>query len=243
MQWSDNAIVLFAHKHGESSAIIQLMTSEHGLYNGMVRNVSGKAKRGIYHAGNKVFARWNARLMDQLGMLECELVQPVAALLLDSRIKLAVLCSATSLIEKILVEREPEPLIYISLTRLIDTLYDDTDYLTNYARLELDLLSVSGFGLDIERCAVTGTTENLCYVSPKSGRAVALEIGKDYHAKMLVLPEFLKAKPGLSPGEASPDAIRQALELCGYFLHARVFNPKGLPLPSPRRQLLALLNR
>ena len=42
-------------------------------------------------------------------------------------------------------------------------------------RFELQLLSELGFGLDLERCAATGVSGDLVYVSPKSGRAVSRE--------------------------------------------------------------------
>ena len=40
-----------------------------------------------------------------------------------------------------------------------------------YVKWECGLLAALGFGLDLGRCVVTGATEDLAYVSPRSGRA------------------------------------------------------------------------
>ena len=63
-------------------------------------------------------------------------------------------------------------------------------------RLELQLLAELGFGLDLDRCAATGATDELVYVSPKSGRAVSRQAGEPWQDKLLRLPAFL--------GEAGP---------------------------------------
>ena len=60
-----------------------------------------------------------------------------------------------------------------------------------YVVWECDLLAALGFGLDLARCAVSGTNQDLAYVSPRTGRAVSRETGAPYNDKLLPLPRFL----------------------------------------------------
>ncbi len=83
MHWTDDGIVLSARPHGESSAVVQLLTRHQGRHAGLVRGGQGKRARGIYQPGNLVAARWSARLPEHLGHYTCELVASHAAGVLD----------------------------------------------------------------------------------------------------------------------------------------------------------------
>ncbi|MEI7669620.1 MAG: DNA repair protein RecO [Pseudomonadota bacterium] len=241
MIWScDNAIILSIRKFGENSAIINLITPEYGLYSGIVKGMTSKSKRGIYQIGNIVSVKWQARLQEHLGMLNCELVKPVAAFMLDNRLKLSVLNSAVAITEKILLEREKQELIFHNFLRLLNSLCEDGDYLSDYVRLEFNLLRASGFGIDISCCAATGDTDNLIYVSPKSGRAVSKEAGKPYHDKMLPLPDFLKDFPE-TPNKNNLSNILDGLKLCGYFIKERVVTHRNIKIPDSRMRLFSEL--
>ena len=65
---------------------------------------------------------------------------------------------------------------------------------------ELVVLRELGFGLDLDRCAVTGRADSLAYVSPKTGRAVSLEAGHAYRDRILALPPFLLGQGTRCPG-------------------------------------------
>ena len=41
-----------------------------------------------------------------------------------------------------------------------------------YVRWETGLLDALGFGLDLSRCAVNGTVDDLLYISPRTRRAI-----------------------------------------------------------------------
>jgi len=103
----------------------------------------------------------------------------------------------------------------------------------------LSLLEDLGFGLDLGRCAVTGASEGLAYVSPKSGRAVS-EAGAGAFKDRL-LP-FSPALVGV--GEGSAEDIRDGLRVTGHFLKSWLVPSLGdRPLPEARARLVDLLGR
>jgi len=238
MDIDDRGIILSIRKFGENSAIITLLTSSHGIYAGFDRQVTSKAKRGIYQIGNIVEMNWKARLDEQLGSLRCELLDPIAAKVMCERKKLAALNCAANLTQRMLGERDNQPQIYNQFINFIENLCAEGDWLADYVKLEFTLLAAAGFGLDLERCAATGQSNDLLYVSPKSGRAVSREAGREYHDKLFVLPEFLKNIPHPTPlpkGEGiEMREIIQGLKICGYFIEQRIFAPQGRLLPSAR---------
>jgi DNA repair protein RecO (recombination protein O) len=105
--------------------------------------------------------------------------------------------------------------------------------LTDLVKWEIDLLAELGFGLDLERCAVTGETANLAFVSPRTGRAVAAEAAEPYKDRLLPLPNFLR-------GNEPPDVADwgQGLRLTGHFLARDVFGARHKPVPAARAMLL-----
>src|SRR5258708_17506516 len=67
MEWVDEAIVLGAKRHGETSVILELMTHAHGRHLGLVRGGAGSRLKPVLQAGNTVSATWRARLRQHLG--------------------------------------------------------------------------------------------------------------------------------------------------------------------------------
>ncbi len=218
MEWSDQGIVLSARRHGETSAVVTLMTRAHGVHAGLVRGGAGKRKRGDLQPGNQVQAHWRGRLEEHLGNYACELVHAHAATLLDSPDALACLSAALSVCESALPEREPHPAIFDGLTVLLRALQGE-DWPSVYVKWELGLLGELGFGLDFSCCASGGDSDNLIYVSPKSGRAVSAEAGAPYKGKLLPLPSFLRRQGGAG----GPEEILEGLELTGFFLERHVY--------------------
>ena len=231
MDWTDRGIVLSARKHGETSLIVQLMTEQHGRHGGLVRGGTSSRARGLYQTGNLLAAHWRARLSEHLGNFRCEMITGTAATLLDHGGKLAGLSAAAALTEAALPEREPHTDVYQSLSTLISALQTG-EWAPAYVRFELRLLTSLGFGLDLARCAATGSNDNLAFVSPKTGRAVSLAAGEAWREKLLALPAFLIADTDPAPGE-----IGQGLALTGYFLERHVFAPHGKGLPAARVRL------
>ena len=244
MEWTDEAIVLTARRHGEGAAIVTLLTRERGRHAGLVPGGAGKRARGLYEAGNKVIVTWRARLEEHLGHFACELTAANAAPLLDDPLRLAALAAAAAVAESALPEREPHPRAYAGLLELIEGLTapgrPTLDWAAAYARWELDLLAELGFGLDLSECAATGGNDRLVYVSPKSGRAVSAAAGEPYRDRLLPLPAFLKSG---GRGAVTRADVATALELTGHFLKERALLPRGLTLPEARARLAELMRR
>ena len=238
MEWSDDGIVLSARKHGESAAVVSVLTAEHGRHAGLVRGGSGSRMRGVLEPGNRVHVRWRARLEEHLGSFECDMVANVSAGLLDDPLRLAALQAICAVAEAALPERERHAAVYMGMLGLLDALGGEA-WAGHYVRWELALLADLGFGLDLSACAATGSNDNLTYVSPKSGRAVSASAGEPYRDRLLALPGFLlreRHDPGV--GE-----VAAGLALTGYFLDRHVLAPHGKALPSARGRLLDRLGR
>lgn len=233
MEWTDEGIILSARKHGETSAIVGLLTRANGRYAGLVRGGAGKGARGILQPGNRVEARWRARLAEHLGTLVCEMSHAFAAAVLDDPDRLAALSSACTIAEAALPEREPFPAVYDGLLALLGAIENDV-WPVAYVRWELGLLAQLGFGLDLSECAATGRNDQLAYVSPKTGRAVSMAAGEPYKSRLLGLPAFLVAGGG---NGATADGLLEGLRLTGYFLEHHVFAATGGAMPAARRRL------
>ena len=239
MDWNEEGIVLSARKHGETSAIVTLLTRGRGVHAGLVRGGSGKRKRGDLQPGNRVSAHWRGRLTEHLGSYTCELVLGYAATLFDDADSLAGLSAALAVTESALPEREEHPAVFDGLMVLLGSL-ETPDWPTLYVKWELGLLGELGFGLDLQPCAATGIAEDLAYVSPKSGRAVSVSAAEPYLKSLLVLPPFLLDKGGAG----SPEEIVDGMILTGYFLDRHVFgHSRHGKSPQARQRLFDRLRR
>jgi DNA repair protein RecO (recombination protein O) len=238
MEWRDAGFVLAVRRHGESAAIVELLTGEHGRHAGLVRGGQSPRMRAVLQPGNEVAAAWRGRLAEHLGTLTCELARAHAARILDDPDRLAGLTAAAALVAATLPEREPHPDIFASFGSLVQALDSAIDWPARYVGWERDLLAALGFGLDLGRCAATGVTTDLAYVSPRTGRAVSRAAGLPYHDKLLYLPEFLwRAVP------ADRHQIALGIALTGHFLAHHVFLPQGRTLPAARSRLAERMRR
>ena len=233
MEWSDEGIVLAVRALGETSVVLSLLTRAHGRHSGLVRGGAGRRTRGLLQPGNRLAARWRARLVDHLGTMSCEPGLVLAPGVMDDRRRLAAIAAACAVAETALPEREPLPAIFESLARLIAAIETDAGWPAAYVRWELGLLTELGFGLDLGRCAVTGTTDDLAYVSPRSGRAVSAVAGAPWKDRLLPLPAFLVDASAPAGGEA----VVSGLALTGHFLLRHVYAEQGRAPPAARRRL------
>lgn len=234
-QFTDNGIVLAARQHGEGAAVITLLTENNGKHAGYLHGGYSSARlRAQTQSGAMVSVNWNARTEGQLGSYTIEDSRPPSPVWLDDAASLAALQSICITLDRALPEREAHPALYAGTVAMLEMLGQDRE-LWGAALVfwELSLLRELGFGLDLSRCAVTDTTENLIYVSPKSGRAVSEAAAGPYKEKLLPLPAFLRGEGNLSATE-----IVTGLKLSGYFLEHRLYAHTTHALPEPRQRLL-----
>lgn len=239
MHWSDEAVVLGSRPHGETSAIAELLTRGHGRHLGLVHGGRSRKLRAVLQPGNLVVAGWRARLDDHLGTFALEPAGLRAAELMADPLKLSGLVTVIGLTQ-LLAEREPHPRLYDALRIMLDTLDNDRMWPAVLVRYELGLLDELGFGLDLARCAVTGSSDDLVYVSPRTGRAVSGEAGDPYRERLLAFPAFLTSAQA---DPRSPAELLAGLRLTGHFLARHVLEPRGLALPPARRLLIERLGR
>jgi DNA repair protein RecO (recombination protein O) len=239
MQWSDEAIVLTVRPHGETAAVVELMTRSHGRHMGLVHGGRSRKARPVLQTGNHVDATWKARLSEHLGHMSVELRKGYAAGAMDDPGALAGLSSMCAL-SRLLPERDPHPALFEVTLFVLSFLDDSTVWPALMVRWELALLAELGFGLDLTVCASTGSNDQLIYVSPKSGRAVSASAGEPYKDKLLVLPQFLTNARDRSATGAD---VVAGFKLTGYFLEHRVLGPRGEHLPEVRNRILAGIHR
>jgi len=225
MQWTAEAIVIGTRRHGETSTIVEVMAREKGRHLGLVRGGRSRRLRPVLQPGNTLRVTWRARLDEHLGAFAVEPLRERAAVLMDT-------AAATFGIQllgahlRLLPERDPHPRLFDALAVIIDALDEKAVAAELMARFELLLLDELGVGLDLSRCAATGSEVGLAYVSPKSGRAVSRDAGMPYDNRLLKLPAFLiDRRQGEPP---SPADLEAGFRLTGYFLDRHIFEPRGL---------------
>jgi DNA repair protein RecO (recombination protein O) len=230
MDWIDTGIVLSTRRHGESYAIVTLLTENHGRHAGLIR--TSKKTAALLQIGTYVRAEWRGRLSEHLGFWSFESLKITCAGLLERPQALLALSAGCSLLDLVLPEREAHPNLYHEFLHLLEML-EKPQWWSAYIIFEICMLRELGFGLDLSRCAATGKTENLAYVSPRTGRAVSLEGGKDYAHKLLSLPRFI-ADP---QSEVTLQDFKKGLALTGYFFDRHVLLPFQRKMPLARVRL------
>jgi len=230
MEWTDDGIVLGVRRHGESSAIVELLTREHGRHLGLVRGGASSRMRPLLQPGNGVRAVWRARLDEHLGSYAIEGMRLRAATLLAVS-HAAYGVTHLAALARLLPERDPHQEIYEMLARTLDDFDDAGDAAVHVVKFELAMLAELGFGLDLDNCAATGETTDLIYVSPKSGGAVSRTAGEPWCDKLLRLPSFLREGDDHSANRSDQDRLNHDLlvgfQITGRFLLRHVLEPRG----------------
>lgn len=236
MEWNDEAITLAARRYGETGVILETLTREHGRHLGLVHGGSSRRLKSSLLSGNTLSVAWRARLSEHLGGFVVELRRERAGALLESRQALTGLNAFAAIARAVLPEREPHETIFDAAAILLDAVASGefSHWGPLYVRWELGVLDALGFGLDLTQCAATGATNDLRYVSPKSGRAVSGTAGEPYRERLFELPAFLLASRDAS---ASMAEIAAGLRLTAYFLLDRVLHPHNQPIPAARQRL------
>jgi DNA repair protein RecO (recombination protein O) len=235
MDWRDQGILLSSRRHGESAAIIEVFTKDHGRHAGVVRGGASRKIAPILQPGAQLDLAWRARLEDHIGTFTVEPLRSRAGVAMADRQALAGLNAVTALLSFALPEREAHTALYARSETLLDLLEDQDLWPLAYLQWELALLEETGFGLDLSSCAVLGHGANdLSYVSPRSGRAVSSAGAGEWAARLLPLPPCL-----MGQGPAPDAEIAQGYITTGHFLREHLAPALGgKPLPEARQRFV-----
>lgn len=241
MRLQTDAIIIAVRSHGEHGAIVRVLTPAEGVQAGYVRGGRSRAMRPVLVPGNSIAAELRARTDEQLAHLGAELSHSRAPLLAEPLAASAIEW-VTALTAAALPEGQPYPALYAGLSGVLAALEaapSARGWAAALVRYELLLLGELGFGLDLSECAVTGTSDDLRYLSPKSGRAVSEEGAGAYRDRLLRLPAFLIG------GKEAPDwpDLLDAFAITGHFLARDVLIERQADVLSARHRLLDRLHR
>lgn len=238
MEWLDEGILLRIQPHGESNVIATFLTQHHGLISGYIRH----NKKYPLQQGNIYHVRSKARLISHMGLVTAEQHEafaPVMLAALASPLKLGCINAIRTLLITSLANHD-----------MIGDLYDRVKYhmyqicLTgkygHYVLFEKDMLATCGFGLDLTRCAVTNSSRDLAFVSPRTGRAVTAEVGAPFKDQLFSLPSPLYDN---SDRPWTTDELNDGLNLTGYFLHRMYHEHLHRSIPAERGFLITLMDR
>jgi DNA repair protein RecO (recombination protein O) len=237
VEFDDDAFVLGARAHGEAGAIVEVLTRMHGKWAAHVAGGASRRLRPLMQPGARVQLRYRARTADQLGSASLEAEGEGPSALFDDPLALAGLAASAAVLLAALPEREPHPGAFLAFEALLEALGHPEIWPAVLVRFEAGLLEILGFGLDLGRCAVTGSTDDLAWVSPRTGRAVSAQAGEPWKDRLLPLPRFLiSAQEPVGPGD-----VGAGLAITGRFLEQFVFGVVSRPLPPARVRLAEIL--
>lgn len=240
VSWSDQGYILAASRHGENGLIVDCYTESHGRARGYVRSGASKRQRSLWQPGNHVSLEWRSRLAENLGQFKGELLHSPLGDIITHGSRLTVLSAVTAVMAASTAEGDAHRDLYDMLGALV-TIIEASDAVKDwglaYLKLELALLEAAGYGLDLSKCAATGSRDQLIYVSPKSGRAVSAAAGEPYRHKLLPLPAFLVG------GTPQDGDILAGLTLTGYFLNRQLWIARRGGEPDARLRFHDWLKR
>lgn len=234
------AILLSTRAHGERGAIVRALTHGAGLQAGYVRGGRSRRVRPVLQPGNLVQGEWRARTDEQLAGLTVELLHSRAPLYAEP-LPAAAIEWVTALTATVLPEGQAYPRLYDALGAVIDAVEaapTARGWAAALVRYELLLLAELGFGLALDRCIASGTTEELAFVSPRSGGAVNRAASVGYEGKLFVLPPFLT-----QGGAAEWPEIEAAMRLTGHFLERDLLVGRAADVLASRERLVERLQR
>ncbi len=239
MQWTDKGILIAITKFGETDQLATFVTENHGMTKGLIKGGISKKQKPYLQIGNEFSITWKSRLEEQLGFFSFDPIKIYGTTLFETEIKLSILSCCCNLLYDCMAENHPNKKLYditLFMIHNIEAEKNDIIVLYNYMLWERELLSQIGFALSLDKCNATGTTENLIYISPKTGYAICKSAGEPYKAKLIPMPEIWQKKPTIE--ELSIEKIIPALNVLSYFFDKHIYKEKNKTMPYIRRNLL-----
>lgn len=237
MHFEDIGIVIELSEFQEKSLIVSCFSKSHGLVRGFIKSKKSVAQVSV---GSLVTISYKARLATHLGTLQLELIKNFTNMLAFDRLKLTMLQSAVSIVPKALKDLDAHEILFDRFFLFLEELISTDDVLElckHYVLLELEVLSSCGYGLDLSRCVVTESPNDLAYISPKSGCAVSKSAGLAYHNKLFKMPSFFIEQGG----EININEALESINITGYFLSKRLLKDDRHGLPKIRDEIIKFL--
>jgi len=187
MKLESVGVLISMHPFNERDAVARIFSRDFGIMVGMLRGaiVAKKNKPLVGQFGN---FSWNARLDSALGVFHWEPERNLVAVVMNDSDKLALVNSMFDLIATMLPERESYEKLYDQTYEFLSNLGNVTNANGEYLNWEISLIRELGYALDLSRCSGCGTTENLNYISPKTGRAVCDNCAAPYITRLYKMP-------------------------------------------------------
>ena len=211
MKINDLGFFLGNKKYGENSMIVYILSKNNGLIKSFSKY--SKKKRLSFRILDEVNFTWQSKQKDSLGYINFDLEASIKQN--DTFINSLIKSSASELCIKFLPLWQQNFEIYDDLLKLIDSLDTKIELIIfNYVWWEIFFLKNTGYGINLEKCSVSGSKENLYYLSPNSGNSVIYSVGHKYRNKLFKLPNCLKEK---AVSNNFVDYV-EALKITTYFL-------------------------
>ena len=239
-EWTESGIVIGVRRFGETDVLLDALTPSRGRVRGLVYGGISRKKRALLEPGNTLRLEWRARQETNLGHFSvAEPEAERASRLMVDPLALSALTAVCDITREALTETEPKPGLYEATEALLSYLTDPELWPALFIKWELGLLTLTGYGLNLERCALSGSNDGLTHVSPRTGRAVKGSEAEDYLHKLLALPAFVTN----TTAPATSDDIGAGFRLTGYFLTRRLFAEMNKDAPDSRYIMLDRLEK
>ena len=232
MEVNDHGIIVSKRYYSESSVIVSIFSESHGIVRGLIKGALKSKTKHTLQLGNLVKFNKRSRLQEHLGYINIELLKSNLLNIMNSKIKLLITNTICLYLSDFLQENIPLKSFY-SCTAKVLLEKINKDYYKYYILWELQLLANIGFGLDLQKCAVTNSTTNLYYISPKTGKVVTKEVGDPYKDKLFKVPDFI-INDNLT---YTMKDIYDMLNITQYFLN-RFVNEYGKSIPKQREMIV-----
>ncbi|MDR2268581.1 MAG: DNA repair protein RecO [Rickettsiales bacterium] len=181
MKLESAGIIIELKPFAERDSVGRVFTSDFGILGGIFK--AGQIAKTKPLLGQFGRIAWNARLDSHLGSFHFENEKNLIAGFFSSTEKLGRVNACFALLSLLLPEREKYAKLYGETIKMLAM-----PEMENYLMWELSLLAELGYGLSLDKCGNCGTSENLKYISPKTGRTICEKCGAPHRNKLFELP-------------------------------------------------------
>ncbi len=230
MRWQGEGLLLDVKKYGETSALIDVFTVSLGRRIGLLKGAFNKKNKSVIQPGNQLFLTWNSKVEEGLGTFNIELIKSRYHIISQKKIGLELFNLICVLCSTFLPERISFDELYHQTIVNIEEECDPKEKIGKYIQWELKLLKSLGFGLDLGKCVVSGSKDDLKFVSPKSGCAVSGKSGIGWEKKLLILPPFFNNSNSVKI--ISKADLENGFKLTEYFIKKNLQPIKKVQLDS-----------